>query len=137
MKRALRLRDHGCRFPGCTHQVWVDAHHIVHWVRHGPTIATNLVCLCRRHHRLIHEDGWTITGNPNRELWFHQPDGTILAAQPAHTTGTPDVVTAHGRSAQDGRCGWSGDTFDLAYTLDVITGNEHLNDQQTHARANN
>ena len=28
---ALKLRDGGCRFPGCTRYRFVDAHHIRHW----------------------------------------------------------------------------------------------------------
>jgi hypothetical protein len=31
IRRALNTRDAGCRFPGCTHQRYVDAHHIEHW----------------------------------------------------------------------------------------------------------
>ncbi|MCU1394156.1 MAG: endonuclease [Ilumatobacteraceae bacterium] len=125
LKRALRLRDHGCRFPGCTHQAWLDAHHIVHWLDHGPTVEQNLVCLCRRHHRLLHEGGWSISGDPNGELWFHQPDGTIVPGQPARRHGDASDVAASGRTADDGRCGWWGDPLDLDYTLDVIIGNEY------------
>lgn len=53
--RALRLRDRGCRFPGCCSKRFVDAHHIRHWARGGETTLTNLVLLCRFHHRLVHE----------------------------------------------------------------------------------
>ena len=59
LRRELRLRDRGCRFPGCTHARFVDAHHIHHWADGGETSAANLVSLCRRHHRLIHE-GWVL-----------------------------------------------------------------------------
>ena len=56
MKKALRLRDHGCRYPGCTRAGWIDAHHIRHWINGGPTIETNLVCLCVlcRHRHKVH-----------------------------------------------------------------------------------
>jgi hypothetical protein len=54
MRRALRHRDGGCRFPGCTQSRFVDAHHILHWARGGETKLSNLVLLCRRHHGLIH-----------------------------------------------------------------------------------
>jgi hypothetical protein len=36
LRRALRLRDRGCRFPGCTNR-HVDGHHIVPWARGGGT----------------------------------------------------------------------------------------------------
>lgn len=31
LRRALRARDHGCRFPGCDNRRFVDAHHVQHW----------------------------------------------------------------------------------------------------------
>ena len=52
IRRALNTRDGGCRFPGCTHQRYVDAHHIEHWAEGGETKLSNLVTLCRLHHRL-------------------------------------------------------------------------------------
>lgn len=57
LRRALRSRDPGCRFPGCGNQSWLDAHHIHHWARGGATALDNLVHLCRHHHRLLHEGG--------------------------------------------------------------------------------
>jgi hypothetical protein len=37
LRRALRSRDRGCRFPGCTHSRHLHAHHIQHWARGGRT----------------------------------------------------------------------------------------------------
>src|SRR5690606_209625 len=54
LRRALMIRDHCCRFPGCTESRFVDAHHIHHWCDGGETSLENLVLLCRRHHRLVH-----------------------------------------------------------------------------------
>jgi len=68
-RRALVARDKGCRFPGCDcPPAWTDAHHIKHWADGGPTTLDNLVLLCRRHHRLVHEEGWTLELVHNREL---------------------------------------------------------------------
>jgi 5-methylcytosine-specific restriction endonuclease McrA len=53
IRRAIRARDAGCRFPGCTHQRYLDAHHVQHWADGGPTQLKNLVSLCRQHHRII------------------------------------------------------------------------------------
>ena len=55
LRRALAARDRGCRFPGCTNQRFLDAHHIQHWVDGGRTDLDNRVLLCRRHHRFLHE----------------------------------------------------------------------------------
>ena len=52
--RALKLRDHNrCRFPGCAHQRYVEAHHVEHWIDGGETRLDNLVLLCSAHHRLL------------------------------------------------------------------------------------
>jgi hypothetical protein len=61
IRTALRLRDQGCRFPGCDRPpAWTDGHHIIHWSDGGPTELDNLVSLCRPHHRAVHEQGWRI-----------------------------------------------------------------------------
>jgi hypothetical protein len=57
---ALRARDPGCRFPGCENRRFLDAHHVHHWARGGPTTMENLLLLCRRHHRLVHEGGYRV-----------------------------------------------------------------------------
>ncbi len=57
-------------------------HHIVHWANGGDTSLSNLTLLCRRHHRLIHEGGWTLQTGPDG-LRFTKTDGsTVRARQP-------------------------------------------------------
>ena len=59
--RALKLRDHNrCRFPGCAHQRYVEAHHVEHWIDGGETRLDNLVLLCSAHHRLLHHGAFRI-----------------------------------------------------------------------------
>jgi hypothetical protein len=70
IRRALRFRDDGCRFPGCTHKRFVDGHHIAHWADGGETSLDNLVQLCRHHHRLVHEGGFTCERSPGGKLVF-------------------------------------------------------------------
>jgi hypothetical protein len=61
LRRALVLRDRGCTFPACDRPASVcDAHHIVSWLRGGPTQLENLILLCSHHHRLIHRSEWTV-----------------------------------------------------------------------------
>ena len=59
LRRALEVRDGGCRFPGCGLR-FTDAHHVRPWAEGGETSLENLLLLCRRHHRLLHEEGWTV-----------------------------------------------------------------------------
>jgi hypothetical protein len=80
LRRALVRRDGGqCRFPGCSYRHWLHAHHLWHWIDGGPTDLANLVLVCPFHHRLLHEGGWRIEGDPNRVLTFVSPQGRRLA----------------------------------------------------------
>jgi len=55
-RRALVIRDGGCRFDGCDRPApWCDAHHFIHWLDLGETNLDNLILLCRSHHRMVHE----------------------------------------------------------------------------------
>jgi hypothetical protein len=72
------VRDHGCRFPGCDRPSdWTDGHHLRHWADGGATTLANLVLLCRRHHRTVHEEGW-------RLVW--DPQGGVVAVPPPRFT---------------------------------------------------
>ncbi len=78
LRRAVTVRDRGCRFPGCERPPgWCDAHHVQHWADGGATALDNLVLLCRPHHRAIHR-GFRVEiadGSPR----FSRPDGTTLS----------------------------------------------------------
>lgn len=82
IRRALKKRDHGCRFPGCTAHKFVDAHHIVHWADGGETKMDNLVLLCRHHHRLVHEGGFGVAMQPDGTPKFTDPAGRTLPPVP-------------------------------------------------------
>jgi hypothetical protein len=76
--RALRVRDKGCRFPGCDRQVdWTNPHHIIHWARGGPNNLPNMVLLCYFHHRLVHEGGWQVIKS-GREFRFLPPERIVM-----------------------------------------------------------
>ena len=82
LRRQLRLRDGGCRWRGCRRTRGLHAHHLVWFSKGGRTVLSNLVLLCRRHHRAVHEGGWTILGDPAGTLRFVRPDGRALPDEP-------------------------------------------------------
>jgi hypothetical protein len=84
--RALKRRDGGCRFPGCTNTHFVDAHHIQHWADGGETAMENLVLLCRHHHRLVHEGGFGIGKSTLGVIEFSNPAGEIILTGPARNS---------------------------------------------------
>ncbi len=77
IRRALRVRDGGCRFPGCDRSRYVHAHHIRHWADGGETALGNLVTLCSFHHRQVHEGGYGVRVRGG-EIEFLRPDGRVL-----------------------------------------------------------
>ena len=69
LRRALNVRDGQCRWPGCERPAsWCDGHHIVHWIEGGETDLDNLVLLCRRHHRMVHEGGWQLAKTADLQI---------------------------------------------------------------------
>ncbi len=60
-RKALKVRDCGCTWPGCDRPVsMTEGHHLVHWIHNGPGDLPNLTLLCYRHHWTVHEGGWQI-----------------------------------------------------------------------------
>jgi hypothetical protein len=64
LRRAMERRDQGCVHPLCNRRRWLHIHHLEFWGDGGPTVPSNLVCLCTQHHRELHEGLFTIQGNP-------------------------------------------------------------------------
>lgn len=75
LRTMLERRDRRCRFPGCEHRHDLHAHHIQHWAHGGATRKDNLVLLCRFHHRLVHEDGFTVRRTRDGTFHFSTPEG--------------------------------------------------------------
>lgn len=131
LRRALRSRDGGCRFPGCTHERFLHAHHIRHWARGGPTNLENLVQLCSFHHRLVHEGGFAVEPAGRRGVRFRRPDGRVIppvaAAGRAVRAGPRDLAArqrVEGVSIDDRACRAvsAGDSLDYSIAVDVLLG---------------
>ena len=67
--KGLKLRDKGCRFPGCDRPAtYTSGHHLVHWINGGSTDLPNLVLLCHRHHWMVHEGNWQLVKTDHGNL---------------------------------------------------------------------
>jgi len=97
LRRALEARDRGCRFPGCGLR-FTDAHHIEHWADGGETSLRNTVLLCRRHHRLVHEDGFQIVLDREGRVAYFTPRGKAIAASVPMPVGSHDALLARNRA---------------------------------------
>jgi hypothetical protein len=84
LRTSLERRDRRCRFPGCERRHDLHAHHVRHWAHGGPTRKDNLVLLCRYHHRLVHEGGFTVHRNRDGTFDFRRPDHRHVPQAPVH-----------------------------------------------------
>ncbi len=118
IRRALEARDKGCRFPSCENRRWVDGHHIEHWARGGETSLDNLVLLCRHHHRLLHEGGYSVRrGAADGELEFRRPDGRAVAVSPPLPPAREPPVARTGRGPL---ISGAGEPMDLVSCVDAV-----------------
>jgi hypothetical protein len=81
-RRIVMRRDKGCRVPGCSHDRFVECHHIIEWSKGGTTDTCNLISLCPKHHRMYHQGKLGITGNADIEqgVTFTDYKGRALGA---------------------------------------------------------
>ena len=84
LKRALLARDKCCTYPSCSHEQFLEAHHVMHWADGGETSLANTMLICGRHHRLLHEGGFTIHKNFAGEWYFRTADGKVLPEAPMY-----------------------------------------------------
>ena len=135
IRRALRVRDGGCRFPGCDRSRFTHAHHIKHWADGGETSLDNLVTLCSQHHRLVHEGGYGVRTRDG-EIEFTRPDGRVIPAAGVQHRGCfrgnssaaggaqrlAAANAAHGVSidARTACCGWGGERMDYDIAIDAL-----------------
>ncbi len=129
IRRALQVRDGGCRFPGCRQRRYVDAHHVQHWSHGGETSLENLVLLCRRHHRTVHEEGFTLRLVDGHHVEVHRPDGKPIphdgSAEPSSPPPDPDRPIHTNRTHDVSPGAWTatardGGPLDLDWAAAVI-----------------
>jgi len=132
LRRALTHRDEGCQFPGCDLK-HCDAHHLKHWANGGETNLENLLLLCRRHHRAVHEGGFRVERSSDGEPCFFRPDGREMPAAPPALTSEDSCKSADPQIALSSRLledgvvidsdtgypTWQGGPIDLAWAVEA------------------
>jgi hypothetical protein len=125
IRRALDHRDGGCRFPGCGLR-FCDVHHVVHWADGGATRLDNVILVCRRHHRALHEDGYRVVLTGAGDSRFYRPDGRPIPDAPAapRLTADPSAALAAAHSglgleidASTTASLWAGERLDLDFAV--------------------
>jgi hypothetical protein len=123
IRRALESRDSRCRFPGCENRRFLHAHHIQHWANGGETKLENLVLLCSRHHRFVHESGYSVAPVAGGELEFRDPWGGPIPYVPRPPPGDFERLVARNAALDIGaetcECG-DGDRMDLDLTVAAL-----------------
>jgi hypothetical protein len=91
MRRFVQKRDGTCRFPGCPRNATgCEPDHIIPFSAGGPTAIWNLVALCKHHHRVKHDAGWTLTMTS---------DGTCTWTDPHHRQYATHPINHHDMAA--------------------------------------
>jgi hypothetical protein len=81
-QRALHKRSSHCQYPGCTAARELEAHHVVAVERGGKTELHNLILLCPRHHKLLHDHHITTSGNAEQPTFTSEAGKALAAHQP-------------------------------------------------------
>lgn len=125
IRRALQARDKGCRFPGCTFKRYVDGHHVQHWSNGGETKLSNLVTLCRFHHRLVHEGQVVIQTLDDGAFRFTRPNGDAFDSPQPQPAAWTELVAAHDLDAiritpSTAITHWTGEALDLDIAVETL-----------------
>jgi uncharacterized protein (DUF2267 family) len=124
LRRAVLTRDQGCRWPGCQRHRYVDVHHVTYVSKGGKTRLTNLVALCRSHHRLVHEGGYVLTMDRHCTVRVAGPGGAEIPVRPHRPIARwSDLERAHERDGlhvDDATMPVGGERYDLGFTIDVL-----------------
>ncbi len=81
-QRALYKRSAHCQYPGCTAARELEAHHVIPVEHGGKTEIDNLILLCPRHHKLLHDHRIRASGNAEQPAFADEAGRAITANQP-------------------------------------------------------
>ncbi|WP_250150057.1 HNH endonuclease signature motif containing protein [Mycolicibacter acidiphilus] len=106
LARAVRCRDLTCRFPGCHRRATIcDLDHTNPFnhtdpAAGGPTVLSNLKCLCRFHHRMKTFGGWHDQQLEDGTVIWKSPSGAVFETKPGSAEVIPELADALGTTGQ-------------------------------------
>jgi hypothetical protein len=80
--RTLIKRSGHCQYPGCSATRELQAHHLVPDAHGGETVLDNLILLCPRHHKLLHDHHISTSGNGDHPAFTDRSGRAITTNQP-------------------------------------------------------
>jgi hypothetical protein len=87
--RALYKRSGHCQYPGCSATRELEAHHVIAYERGGATELENLILLCGRHHKQLHDHHIRTSGTGEQPV-FRDASGRAITTNQPHA---PPPVT--------------------------------------------
>ena len=81
-QRALHKRSAHCQYPDCSATRELQAHHLTPVEHGGATELDNLILLCPRHHKLLHDHHIHTNGSGHHPLFEDQAGRAITTNQP-------------------------------------------------------
>ncbi|RLA10021.1 MAG: hypothetical protein DRQ59_12525, partial [Gammaproteobacteria bacterium] len=95
-----------------------------HWADGGKTSIDNLVLLCRRHHRLVHEGGFGLEKIADGRIRITRPDGRAIDDHPRLPGGTIEALRCGNQQADQAidASSWviPGDELDYGIAIDGL-----------------
>ena len=105
-RRAILRRDgYCCAVPGCPNTLWLEVHHMIFYANGGLTRPENLITICSKCHKNVHEGRLVIHGNaPHGARFLNEWGRDLRVERTLDTAYWLDIW-----------CGWRGTTLDRRY----------------------
>jgi HNH endonuclease len=81
-QRALHRRASHCQYPGCSASHELEAHHLTSVEHGGKTELDNLILLCPRHHKLLHDRHIRTSGSSEHPAFTDEAGRAVTSNQP-------------------------------------------------------
>jgi hypothetical protein len=97
-RRIVEIRDRSCVHPGCRMpSTDCDLDHTISWAESNTTDIDNLAPLCRYHHRIKHQHGWTYDPLPAAEFGEDKLEPRLWRGNYQFTSSLGHIYTTTGQ----------------------------------------